>query len=129
MRYQLDGGESGMAELHPEGDELALHLSAAEKAEAVHGDLRVPMSTVRGVEVLDDAHSWTGIGAGFKVGMRVAGIATVATVRGHVEKVFVAVHGDTPRGVRVRLAGAPWDEWIVGCADPETVAATLAPAS
>ena len=118
-----------MAELHPEGDELALHLSAAEKAEAVHGDLRVPMSTVRGVEVLDDAHSWTGIGAGFKVGMRVAGIATVATVRGHVEKVFVAVHGDTPRGVRVRLAGAPWDEWIVGCADPETVAATLAPAS
>jgi hypothetical protein len=31
--------------------------------------------------------------------------------------------------VRVRLAGAPWDEWIVGCADPEAVAATLAPAS
>jgi hypothetical protein len=31
--------------------------------------------------------------------------------------------------VRVRLEGAPWDEWIVGCTDPEAVAATLASAS
>ena len=118
-----------MAELWVEGGEVVLHLSGAEKAEAVHGDLHVPLSAIRGVEVLDDAHSWTGIGVGFKVGMRLPGVATVATVRGHDEKVFVAVHRDTPRGVRVRLAGAPWDEWIVGCADPEAVAATLAPAS
>jgi hypothetical protein len=118
-----------VAELQLDGGELVLHLSGAEKAEAVHGDLRVPLSALRGVEVLDDAHDWTGIGVGFKVGMRVPGVATVATVRGHGEKMFVAVHGDTPRGVRVRLAGAPWDEWIVGCADPEAVAATLASAS
>jgi hypothetical protein len=118
-----------VAELRVDGDELVLHLSGAEKAEAVHGDLRVPLSTVRGVEVLGDAHSWTAIGAGFKVGMRVPGVATVATVHGHGEKVFVAVHGDTPRGVRVRLEGASWDEWIVGCSDPEAVAATLSPAS
>jgi hypothetical protein len=118
-----------MAELRLEGGELVLHLTGAEKAEAVHGDLRVPVSAIRGVEVLDDAHSWTGIDVGFKVGLRLPGVVTVATVHGHGEKVFVAVHGDTPRGVRVRLAGAPWDEWIVGCADPEAVAATLAPAS
>lgn len=118
-----------MAELEQAGGELVLHLSAAEKAEAVHGDLRVPLSAVRGVEVLDDAHGWTGIDVGFKVGMRLPGVAAVATVHGHGEKVFVAVHHDTPRGVRVRLADAPWDEWIVGCADPETVAASLAPAS
>ena len=118
-----------MAELRLEGDELVLHLSGAEKAEAVHGDLRVPVSALRGVEVLNDAHNWTGIGVGFKVGMRVPGVATVATVHGHGEKVFVAVHGGTPRGVRVRLEGAPWDEWIVGCADPEAVAASLTPAS
>ena len=118
-----------MAALQLEGDELVLHLSGAEKAEAVRGDLRVPRTAVRGVEVVDDAHSWTGIGVGFKVGMRLPGSATVATVRGHGEKVFVAVHGDTPRGVRVRLEGAPWDEWIVGCADPEAVAVTLTPAS
>ena len=51
-----------MAELQLEGGELVLHLSGAEKAEAVCG---------------------------------------------HGEKVFVAVHGDTPRGVRVRLEGCP----------------------
>jgi hypothetical protein len=55
------------------------------------------LSALRGVEVLDDAHGWTGIGVGFKVGMRVPGVATVATVRGHDEKMFVAVHGYAPR--------------------------------
>ena len=80
-----------MAELQLEGRELALHLSGAEKAEAVHGDLRVPLSALRGVEVLDDAHAWTGTGVGFKVGMRVPRVATVAIVRGHGEKMFVAV--------------------------------------
>jgi uncharacterized protein len=114
-----------MAELQLAGSELVLHLSGAEKAEAVHGDLRVPLSAVRDVEVIDDTHSWTKIGAGLKVGMRLPGVASVATVHGHGEKVFVAVHRDTPRGVRVHLEGAPWDEWIVGCADPEAVAATL----
>ncbi len=60
------------------GDSWYFDLSRhAEKAEAVHGDLRVPLSAIRGVEVLDDA----------------------------------------------------WDEWIVGCADPEAVAAGLPPAS
>ena len=121
--------ESDVAELQIEGAELVLHLSVAEKAEAVHGDLRVPLPALRGVEVLDDTHRWTEIGVGFKVGMRVPDVAAVATVRGHGEKIFVAVHGDTPRGVRVRLAGAPWDEWIVGCADPEAVAAALTSAS
>ena len=37
-----------MAELQVQGGELVLHLSGAEKAEAVHGDLRVPLSAVRG---------------------------------------------------------------------------------
>ena len=117
-----------MAELQLEGAELVLHLSGAEKAEAVRGDLRVPVSAIRGVEVLDDAHGWTGIGAGSRSGCA-SPARSVATVRGHGEKVFVAVHGDTPRGVRVRLEGEPWDEWIVGCVDPEAVAATLASAS
>jgi len=50
--------ESDVAELQLEGRELVLHLSGAEKAEAVHGDRRVPLSALRGVEVLDDAHAW-----------------------------------------------------------------------
>jgi hypothetical protein len=41
-----------VAELQLEGDELVLHLSGAEKAEAVRGDLRAPLPAMRGVEVL-----------------------------------------------------------------------------
>ncbi len=114
-----------MAELAVDGDELVLHLSGVEKAEAIHGDLRVPQSAVRGVEVVDDVHSWTGIRVGLKVGMRLPGAAAVATIRGHGKKIFVVIHHDTPRGVRIVLEGASYDEWIVGCLDPEAVVATL----
>ena len=111
-----------MAELQLDGAELVLHLSGAEKAEAVHGDLRVPLSALRGVEVINDAQLWGGSGPGSKINMPGHGEKIF-------EKIFVAVQLNTPRGVRVHFEGAQWDEWIVGCADPEAVAATLASAS
>jgi hypothetical protein len=43
-----------MAELSWDGDDLVVSLSALEKAEAAHGDIRVPASSVRDVEFLDD---------------------------------------------------------------------------
>ena len=112
-----------MAELQVQGGELVLHLSGAEKAEAVHGDLRVPLSAVRGVQIVEDAHEPAD--HGFKVGMRLPRVAEVAIVRAGGQKVFAAVHHDTPRGVRVLLQGTSYDEWIVGCANPEAVAAGL----
>jgi len=45
-----------MAELEVDGGDLVLHLSGVEKAESVHGDLRVPLSAIRSVEVLEDGH-------------------------------------------------------------------------
>jgi hypothetical protein len=112
-----------MAELQVQGGELVLHLSGAEKAEAVHGDLRVPLSAVRDIEIMEDAHEPAD--HGFKVGMRLPRVAEVAVVRAGGRKIFAAVHHDTPRGVRVLLQGTSYDEWIVGCADPEAVAAAL----
>jgi hypothetical protein len=114
-----------MAELRVEGSDLVLHLTGAEKVEGVHGDLRVPLSQVRGVDVLDDAHAPVGIGAGFKIGTRIPGVVEVGTVQGATKRLFAAVHHGTPRGLRIRLAGSSYDEWIVGCADPEAVAASL----
>jgi hypothetical protein len=104
---------------------LILHLTGIERAEAVHGDLHVPLSAVRSVEVLEDAAAMTHVDAGFKVGMRVPGRATVAVVRRAGRKLFIAVHHDTPRAVRVLLDGASHDEWIVGAADPEAAIARL----
>ncbi len=113
-----------MAELVVEGGELVLHLSRAEKLEGIHGDLRVSLSAVVGVEVLDDAHRSADI-IGFKAGTRIAGVVEVGSVRGVNKKIFASVHHNTPRGVRVTFSGASYDEWVVGCADPETIAATI----
>ena len=63
-----------MVELRVERDELVLHLTNAEKLEGVHGDLRVPLSMVRAVEVLDDAHGPVWIHAGMKLGPQLPGI-------------------------------------------------------
>lgn len=111
-----------MAELRVDGGNLVLHLSTAEKFEGVHGDLRAPLSAVRGVEVLDDAHAPAE--EGFKVAGSRVGNTEVGTMRGQ-QKIFAAVHRDTPRGLRVLLTGSRYDAWIVGCADPEGVAARL----
>ncbi|HTW97385.1 MAG TPA: hypothetical protein VMD59_01335 [Acidimicrobiales bacterium] len=113
-----------MAELAIEGDELVLHLSGAEKLESVHGDQRVPLSGVTGVEVLDDAHGPADM-VGLRVGTRIPRVVEVASVSGLSRKIFAAVHHDTPRGVRVFLGEGTYDEWIVGCADPEGVVARL----
>jgi len=113
-----------MAELRIEGGELVLHLSAAEKLEGVHGDVRAPLSAVRGVEILDNAHKPVGISSGLKIGTRLPGVVEVGTILGP-KKLFAAVHHDTPRGLRISLQGTSYDEWIVGLADPEGVAARL----
>ncbi len=113
-----------MAEVSLEGDDVVLHLSRLEKVEGVHGDLRVPRSAVTGVEVLDDAHRAADF-VSVKVGTRLFGVVEVGTMHGRTRTVFAAVHRDTPRGVRLTLAGMPQNEWVVGCADPEAVAASL----
>ena len=105
-----------MAELQIEGDEVLLHLSRSEKLEAIRGDLRAPLTAIRSIEVLNDAHEPAD--HGFKVGERLPGISEVATVR-----IFAVVHHDRPRGVRVVFEGTDHDAWIVGAANPEKVAA------
>ncbi len=117
-----------MAELSLEGNELVVHLSLAEKAEAVHGDIRVPASSVRQVEVVDDAvHA---VNAFTKsVGASWPGLFVIGTFHSQGSKVFAVVHHNTPRGVRVKLEGAGFDELLVGCDAPEAVAEHLSPTS
>jgi hypothetical protein len=114
-----------MAELIVDGDELVVRLSTVEKLESVHAEVRVPLVSVKEVEVLDDAiHAVHG----FRVGIGIPGSVAVGTYTSHDDKIFAVVHHGTPRGVRVRLEGAHYDELIVGCDDPEQVAASLGPA-
>lgn len=114
-----------MAELLIEDDQLVLRLTTAEKVEGVHGDLHVPLSAVRAIEVLDDAHAPVCISSGIKIGTRIPGFIEVGTIQGLSRRRFAAVHHDTPRGLRVELEDSSFDEWIVGCAHPEATAAQL----
>jgi len=111
-----------MAELIIEGDDLVVHLSTAEKLEAVHGEVRVPLDSVKSVEVLDDAMSAI---HGIRVGTGVPGLVAIGTFTSRTAKIFAVVHHDTPRGVRVTLDGDHFDEIIVGCPHPEIVAESL----
>ena len=114
-----------MAELHIEDDQLVLRLTTAEKVEGVHSNLHAPLSAVTGIEVLDDAHEPVCIGSGVKIGTRIPGFIEVGTIQGLKQRRFAAVHHNTPRGLRVSFADVSFDEWIVGCADPEGTAAEL----
>jgi len=112
-----------MAELRVTGGELVLHLTGIEKAEAAHSSLRAPLTAIRGVEILEDAHAPAD--RGIKVGTRIPGYIEVGTIHADGHKIFAVVHKDTPRGLLIWLEGASHDQWIVGCADPETVASSL----
>ncbi|WP_276939461.1 hypothetical protein [Ferrimicrobium acidiphilum] len=113
-----------MADLLVEDDQLVLRLTGAEKLEGLHGDLSVPLSSVSGIEVIDNAHAEADM-HGFRQGTRLPGIIEVGTVRGRKKKIFMAVHKNTPRGVRVSLVGCSQDEWIVGCDKPEEVSSSV----
>jgi hypothetical protein len=112
-----------VAELSRDGDDLVVTLSTAEKAEAVHGDIRVPISSVRGVEVVDDVvHAVPGFKA---VGAAWPGRFAIGTFRGDGRKTFAAVHHGTPGGVRVELEGAKFDELLIGAVDPAAMVRTV----
>jgi hypothetical protein len=113
-----------LADLAVEDDRLVLHLTRAEKLEGTHRDLQVPLAAIREIEVLDDAHG-PADRLGFKIGARIPGVIEVGTVQGLKRRLFAAVHRDTPRGIRITFEDASFDEWIVGCPDPEQVAAQL----
>lgn len=110
-----------MAELLRQDQELVVSLSVVEKAEAAHGDIRVPLSSVQSAEVVDDAvhaiNAWKKI-----IGSAWPGRFIIGTFRDQGRGIFAVVHHNTPRGVLVKLQGADFDEILVGCDDPENVA-------
>jgi hypothetical protein len=111
-----------MAELIVEGDELVVRLGRVEKLEAVHGDITVPVTSIRSVAIVEDALAEV---HGVRVGTGVPGVVAIGTFTSRGSKTFAVVHHDTPRGVRVTLEGAQFDQLIIGCADPEAVAAGI----
>jgi hypothetical protein len=108
-----------MAELKVDGNELVLHMHALEKAEGFHGDIRLPLSAVDSVRLVDDP--WPELRGIRAPGTGVPNVIAVGTRRGGFGKDFAAVHGRGP-AVVVEVTGAEYGRLVVTCdGAPEVV--------
>lgn len=112
-----------MDELEVDGPDLVLRMSTGEKILGAHGSPRVPVEAVSHVEILEDAHE--AADHGFKVGERIPGVSEIGTFYSDGRKLFAVVHRSTPRGLRITFNDAKYDEWVVGCENPEGVRTSL----
>jgi len=113
-----------VAEFETEGDELVLRMTTLEKAEGFHGDIRVPLASVR--QVRAEPTAWHGDSLrGLRApGTGLPNVVMVGTRRGDFGKDFAAVHGTGP-AVVVDLAGAEYHRLVATIRDAKGVAARL----
>ena len=111
-----------MATLIVEGSDLVVKMSELEKVEAVHPDIRVPISTIRAVRVGEDA--WPELRGIRAPGTGIPGVIAVGTRRGSFGKDFAVVHG-RERAVVVELVGASYARILVTTPDADNVAAEI----
>jgi hypothetical protein len=112
-----------MAELVREGVELVLRLTTLEKMEGVHGDIHVPLSSVRSISVVDDViHAVHGLKM---PGSRIPGVFAMGTFISGNSVTFAIVHHQNKRGIRVALQNAKYDALIVGSEEPEKLVTSL----
>jgi len=116
-----------VADLTIEGGDLVVALTKLERAESFHDDIRVPVSSVRSVTVIDDllkeVHGVRAPGTG------IPGVTMVGTLVSKGDKTFAVIHHDGHRGVKITLEGQSFVQLLVGCADPESVAAAITAAT
>jgi hypothetical protein len=105
-----------------DGHDLVLHLHAVEKAEGVHGDIRVPLRAVSEVHAVDSA--WPHLRGWRAPGTGVPNVVAVGTRRGEFGKDFAAVHGTGP-AVVVVLVGAEYGRLVVTLDDATQVAGAI----
>lgn len=113
-----------MAELVIKNKELIVRLTRLEKVATLRGDLRIPIASVRGVEVADSGLKSVR-GVRWWAGLFLPGVNAVGMFHYQGKKTFAVVHHGMRRAVRVTLEGAACDALIVGCEDPEAVAASI----
>ncbi|RVW07882.1 alpha/beta fold hydrolase [Prescottella agglutinans] len=112
-----------MAEMTVMSGALTVALSRGEKIAALRGDVRIPTSQVRDVDVVADA--FTNIRGWRAPGLAIPGRVRIGTWRGGGLRTFVVAHRGVP-AVRVHTvgtaAGADVDQVIVTSADATAAA-------
>ncbi|MGA3147725.1 MAG: hypothetical protein ABSF33_09635 [Acidimicrobiales bacterium] len=111
-----------MAECVVVGQQLVVRMNTHEKLEAVHADVSVPLSSVRSVEVVENTFDFV---HGLRVGTGIPGSTAIGTFTSSTARIFGVIHHGKHRGLRILLEGADFDEILIGCDDPEAVAAAI----
>jgi len=111
-----------MAECVVVGQQLVVRMNTREKLEAVHADVSVPLSSVRSVEVVENTFDFV---HGLRVGTGIPGSTAIGTFTSSTARIFGVIHHGKHRGLRILLEGADFDEILIGCDDPEAVAAAI----
>lgn len=114
-----------MVDLRVDGGEIVVGLTRLEKVAALHGDVRVPVAAVRGVEVVDD-------GPVAVHGLRAPGTAwpggpKIGTWRRRDGRTFAVTRRGRP-ALRLTLDDprSAFTELVVTVDDPHAVAGLLA---
>lgn len=105
-----------MAEVDLNDKELVIRLTPLEKVAALRGDLRVPISRLRGAEIVEDPFA---ILKGFRApGTSIARVLAAGTWRYRGSKSFVILHR-RERAVRIQLVDHELDQLVIGTRQPE----------
>ena len=105
-----------------DGSDLLVKMLEVEKFEAMHADVRVPLTTVRTVRVVDDA--WPELRGIRAPGTGIPGVIAVGTRRGSFGKDFAVVHGKE-EAVVVELDGAAYSRIVVTTPDAGGITAEI----
>jgi hypothetical protein len=112
-----------MARLIVDGPDLVVGLSWLEKLGAAHGDVRVPLRTVRSAEA--EPHPWSALRGLKLAGTGIPGVAALGTRYFSGGRDFTALLGRRP-AVRVELSDeSPFAQLLVSVRDPQGTLAAV----
>jgi hypothetical protein len=112
-----------MARIYIDGSDLVVGLSPLEKLGAFRGNVRVPLSAIRGAEV--DPDPWSSLRGIRAPGTGIPGVVALGMRRRVDGWDFAALHGKGP-AVRVDLdRPAHFGRLIVSVPDPRKTAAAI----
>ncbi|HEY3810823.1 MAG TPA: hypothetical protein VGL49_05250 [Acidimicrobiales bacterium] len=104
-----------MAQLLVDGGELVVRLTWGEKVWGLHGDVRVPLASVRSVSAPDNA--WAQLRGWRMAGTGIPGLIALGTRRHGDGYDFTAVHRQRP-AIQVDLNAPPrWQRLLVSVGD------------
>jgi hypothetical protein len=118
-----------MAELIVRGDDLIVHLSPGEKIWGFHGNIRVPLTSIRSVAA--DTNPWPKLRGWRMAGINLPGRAAMGTRRHGGGYDFCILHRQQP-AVQIEAATGRFSRFVISVpegGDAEAEAARIAAAA